>query len=316
MALLLLIAGELFARFYVGLGDPPLMMPDPQIEYLFKPDQTCRRFGNRIHYNHYSMRADDFPAHKSNPNELRVLVVGDSVVNGGVLTDQSQLATTLLQQRLASDLGRPVIVGNISAGSWGPPNELAYLQRFGLFDADVVVLVLSSHDYADVPTFEPTVGVDPAAPDRKPVSALWEGVQRYLLPRLGWKAASNEGYKPPATTRPEDVRAALDAVRQIIDLARRSGAKVILAQHLAREETLSTPQPGHAEIAQTAQSAGLTPIQLGAAFDAARQAGQDPYRDIIHPNALGQRLIADTLLPVIESALTTPAPTTRPAPVR
>src|SRR3954468_7045308 len=73
--LLALVAGELFARFYLGLGDPPLSIADPQIEYLFKPDQDCRRFGRRIHYNHYSMRAEDFPEHKAQPNELRVLVV-------------------------------------------------------------------------------------------------------------------------------------------------------------------------------------------------------------------------------------------------
>jgi len=45
-------------------------------------------------------------------------------------------------------LGRPVVVGNASAKSWGPPNELAYLQHFGTLDADVVILELSSHDYA------------------------------------------------------------------------------------------------------------------------------------------------------------------------
>src|SRR5690348_14331043 len=57
--ILLLVVGELFARFYLGLGDPPLMQSDPEIEYLFKPDQDCRRFGKRIHYNHYSMRSED-----------------------------------------------------------------------------------------------------------------------------------------------------------------------------------------------------------------------------------------------------------------
>src|SRR5215213_6427631 len=106
---LLLIGGELIARFYLGLGDPPLMMTDPTIEYLFKPDQDCRRFGNRIKYNHYSMRSEDFPEHKSDKNEQRVMVVGDSVVNGGALMDQAKLGTTLLRDRLAADLKRPVV---------------------------------------------------------------------------------------------------------------------------------------------------------------------------------------------------------------
>src|SRR3954462_12635056 len=67
LLLAMLIGGEVFARFYLGLGDPPLLMSYPQIEYLFKPNGTYRRFGNHIHYNAYSMRSDDFPAHKIDP---------------------------------------------------------------------------------------------------------------------------------------------------------------------------------------------------------------------------------------------------------
>ena len=58
----LFLAAESFCRFYLGLGDPPLSMADPRIEYLFKPNQNCRRFGNTIRYNAWSMRSDDFPA--------------------------------------------------------------------------------------------------------------------------------------------------------------------------------------------------------------------------------------------------------------
>jgi hypothetical protein len=308
--LALLVTAELVARFYLGLGDPPLSMADPQIEYLFKPDQDCHRFDRHIRYNHYSMRSDDFPAHKSRPDELRVLVVGDSVVNGGVLTDQSELATTLLQQSLAEQLHRPVVVGNVSAGSWGPPNELAYLRRFGLFDADVVVIVLSSHDYADVPTFEPVVGVNPSYPDRKPLLALTDGFTRYLLPRLRHTAVSDPSPAANAPARPEDVAACLAAVRDMIDLARAAGAKVLVAQHLERDEPVTAPFPGHDAIAQQVRAAGLTPVELGPAFQAARDQGQSPYRDAIHPSALGQRLIAQTLLPRILTALN-PA-TTRP----
>lgn len=173
---------EVVARYCFDLGDPPRMMSDPLIEYLYRPNQTCRRFGNLIHYNAYSMRADDFPPHKRSPHELRVMVVGDSVINGGAPTNQSQLATAILQRELSARLHRPVIVGNCSAPSWGPPNELAYMLRYGLFDADVVVIVLSSHDYADAPTFKSRVGVSPAAPDQQPYTAATELLLRYLIP--------------------------------------------------------------------------------------------------------------------------------------
>ncbi|MCZ6851077.1 MAG: hypothetical protein O7F17_05495, partial [Planctomycetota bacterium] len=80
-ALLALV--EFFARVVIGLGDPPLWIEDREIEYLPQPSKSYRRFGNRISYNAYSMRSRDFPPSKSDPAEVRVLVVGDSIVHGG-----------------------------------------------------------------------------------------------------------------------------------------------------------------------------------------------------------------------------------------
>jgi lysophospholipase L1-like esterase len=310
---IMLIAGELIARLYFGLGDPPLLRADPELEYVFLPDQHCHRFGNVIRYNHYSMRSDDFPQHKSQPGELRVMLIGDSIINGGAQTDQSQLATQLLQQALTAKLKRPVVVGNISAGSWGPPNELAYLKRYGLFDADVLVIVLNSPDYADVPTFVPVVGVDPSFPAHKPVLALFEGIQRYLLPRLKGVIASNEGSAP--TTAPvsqSDIDQSMSALREMIAMGRQQGAAVIVAQHLWDAESPNATQPGHDVITAEAQRDGAELVQLGPAFAEAKQRGEQPYRDGLHPNPLGQRLIFDTLLPKIEGALMHP-PATRPA---
>src|SRR6188768_2208208 len=77
----LLVLSEIGLRLIFGLGNPPLLMNDPKMEYRFQPNQDLRRFFNHIHYNQYSMRSDDFPKTKSSPAEFRVLVVGDSVVN-------------------------------------------------------------------------------------------------------------------------------------------------------------------------------------------------------------------------------------------
>ena len=42
LLLLVVIAGELAARLLLGLGTPPLSMADPEIEYLFKPNQDVK----------------------------------------------------------------------------------------------------------------------------------------------------------------------------------------------------------------------------------------------------------------------------------
>jgi len=112
----LIAAGELFARFGLGLGDPPLSEAHPQIEYLFKLDQGARRFGNQVFINAYGMRSPDFAPEKA-PGELRVLVFGDSVLNGGNLSDQAELATSLLAELLGAVRDGPVSVATSRPGA-------------------------------------------------------------------------------------------------------------------------------------------------------------------------------------------------------
>ena len=175
------LAGEAVARFVFGLGDPPLFQcdPDPNLLYIEQPSKSYYRMHHRFSVNAYSMRSADFPAKRVSPSEIRVMVIGDSVVNGNSPVGDEQLATTLLQANLAAQSGRPVIVGNCACGGWGPGNELAYVQRYGLFDADVVVIVMSSHDYADLSTACP-VDADPNFPSHPPLCAFQEALTRYL----------------------------------------------------------------------------------------------------------------------------------------
>lgn len=291
VVLLLGVCGELVARFYLGLGDPPLSMADPEIEYLFKPNQDVNRFGNRVKYNAYSMRSDDFPKDKTDEQEVRVLVLGDSVVNGGNLTAQHELATEIVKGRLAAELGKPVVVGNISTGSWGPGNQLAYLKRYGLFDADVVVLVISSHDASDVPTFEPIVGTS-AFPEHKPVLALQEAIFRYL-PRY---LPGNKPPEEPPYDEPEvfafDAEGALS---ELIVLIQEAGVPMVILQHATRDELGEGYDPGHDAIGELARRMGVPTIDLAGSFQSAMDAGQSVYRDNIHPNTQGQRVIAEVL---------------------
>ncbi|MFK7788352.1 MAG: SGNH/GDSL hydrolase family protein, partial [Phycisphaeraceae bacterium] len=274
------------------LGDPPLSIADPEIEYLFKPSQDVSRFGNRIKYNAYSMRADDFSLEKTNEQELRVLVLGDSVANGGSQTDQSELATQLVQARLSEQLGRPVIVGNISAGSWGPGNVLAYVKRHGLFDADVVALVISSHDASDVPDFKPIVDVSPDFPGTKPALALEELIFRYLPRYLPGKAkpveSDAEELQPKEFTAIEDLE-------KLIQLIQEADVPMIILQHASRDELADGYDPGHGAIAKVAESAKVPTVELGPSFEAAINAGKNVYRDNIHPNAQGQAVLAEAL---------------------
>ena len=302
----ILVAVELCARFILGLGDPPLSMEHPTIEYMFKPNQDVLRFGNRIIVNQYGMRSSEFPKTKDRPDELRIMVYGDSIINGGNLTDHSELATTILQQSLCERLPGPVTVGNISAGSWGPTNILAHTKEYGFFDADVVVLVLSSYDYADVSTFAP---LDPNThPADRPLSAAWEGVTRYF-PRYLRFGASEKGNAEACTTGvdQEAVDRSLSALGELIRDAQAEGARVVLVQHWMKPELeTGTPYKGHDEIRSVVEQYGVPVYQDYEILCKSTEAGSNPYHDIMHLNVLGQTALASLLEQTIDDTMSRP----------
>lgn len=295
LAVIALISCELWCRYELHLGDPPLVVGDPDIAYYFRPNQTCNRFGNFVHYNAYGMRSDDFTKRKVHRGEFRVMVIGDSVINGGAQTDQRDICTSLLVSNLSREMQRPVVVGNISAGGWGPLNEWPYVRKFGLFDADVVAIVLSSHDASSAFQGTNIAGADADFPDHKPWSATWEAVSRYLpryLPVFG-KVKDSEGYQEP--TRDARVeRACQDAIREIKLAADRIGAKTAVILHWTQTElrmaqlTPGWRPTGHVAIAETARELNIPVVDL---HNAEVDGGSRIFRDDIHPNAAGQRVL-------------------------
>lgn len=292
VALGAIVLAETLARTVLGLGGPPLSMTHSSIEYLYRPVQDVMRFDKRFIVNAYGMRSEAFSRNKGE-GELRIMVFGDSVVNGGNLTDHEELATTLLARRLKTELGRNVTVGNITAGSWGPGNWLAYAKEFGFFDADVVVLVASSHDAADNPTFLP---LDPGThPQERPALALVEGITRYLpryLPKWGAEAKR----EPLDEELAAATRKGLADLGAFLALARAHTSWVLVLQHPERKEIESARfEPGHAAIQKVAAEHGVPVIQLAPTLAAAIQRGEQPYRDNIHPNDVGQKILASAL---------------------
>jgi len=174
---LIIVAGvaEAVLRFKYGFCNAPLYISDPDFEYIYAPNQDVKRFGNVVRTNEFSMRNEAvLPT-----DTLVVLLVGDSVINGGSMTDQDSLASGFLEKKLTTALKKRVRVLNISAGSWGPDNIAAYLKKFGLFNAKLLCLVTSSHDAHDIMAHESQVGIDPNMPDKQYSVALVELWARY-----------------------------------------------------------------------------------------------------------------------------------------
>ena len=167
---------ECTLRFVFGFCDAVLYQSSPAYEYIAQPNQHRYRFFSHIDYNSYSQRSEELDSTKT-----IVLGLGDSVIFGGTLLDQDSIATTLFSK----ETGMQML--NISSGSWGPDNCAAYLKEKGTFGAKAMVLVCSSHDAFDVMSHIPVVGIYPNYPDKQYKLAIWEVIDRYLMPRIqGW----------------------------------------------------------------------------------------------------------------------------------
>jgi hypothetical protein len=299
---LALILAELMARLILGLGTPPLWLAHPTIEYMQRPDQDIYRFGRHFVVNHWGMRSGGLSLTKpresgGRPSEYRVLAIGDSVLNGGALTAHADLATTLAEPVLTARMGRPVRVANSSAGSWGPGNWLAYVRAYGMFESDLLLLVLSSHDYADNPTYGALDSGD--YPVQPPAFAIQEGVQRYLKRYLAryqiWSDA-----KPVAVHEitPQDIEHASKDLLDLIHLARSRGAAVLAMIHPERREIGAAAdddsqwQPGFGVLTQLFAREGVPVHNLRPDWYAALGRGVAIYRDDIHLSPSGQHELA------------------------
>ena len=287
------VSGELIARHGFGWGTPPLYLADPLTEYKLKPDQKLRRYGNRIEVNGTSMRSAPLSARRF-PGSRRVLVFGDSVVWGGSVLDQEKIATEWLRQAGISE------VGNVAAPSWGPGNWLGYARRFGFQQATEVVLVISSHDAADNPSPEPFRG-GTNHPVEPPTSALREGVERYLFPRLGLPfppltiSLDSDSSEPSSRSDPR-VQQGLADLRAFLQLARASGARVVAVQFPDREEARSGKlEAGNRWIAQLLSQEAIPSLQAGPIFSSCGPI-DSLYTDEIHPySAAGQACLAKAI---------------------
>lgn len=158
-------------------------------------------------------------------------------------------------------------------------------------------MVVSSHDYADNPTFEPLNKNTHLV--RRPTSALSEGITRYLpryLPTLGTRGTVGEPDRFEEPTE-KKIQQGLGDLTAFLKLARTSSANVMVLQHWEKSE-LERGRPNHHGyqcIRQVCESVSVSCISLEPLFSQAVKDGKNPYRDNIHPNQTGQKLITDAL---------------------
>jgi lysophospholipase L1-like esterase len=234
---------EVTLRLIFALGRPPLSQADPDTGYRFQPNQNILHFGKRIKYNQYSQRSEPIAPEKP-LGVVRILMTGDSVLNGGTPIDQAQIISELLKTRLSSSQ-RPVEVLNASAGSWGIGNELGYLRKFGIFQSDAVILQIGTHDLTQHTSTSAAVRRNRNSPDRAPLLATEELITRYILPRLFLLTASNSSSPTPQVLKREDDKQFQQNMQQLqamVNLVRAKQIPVFVLFTPNREDLIPTPK--------------------------------------------------------------------------
>jgi len=296
---------EVALRIGFGFGNPPLYVSDDHIGYMLAPNQRLRRFGNLIAINEYGMRADAISPYPDE-NTLRVFLLGDSLANGGWWTDQNEILSVQIAQYLRPSLPesyRYIEPLNASANSWGPRNELAYLQRYGTFGAQVLVLLVNTDDLFGTAPSPLPVGRDPNYPSGKPLLAIAEVLAKFkgkpVLPEL--KAIQNEG-----GDRVGKNLAAIEAIHS--QFASPNALFILALSPLKRELPASRDYElaARQRLQAWASESEVVYIDLIDAYRQHLPAPEQLYRDHIHLSPEGNDLVARAIAETISAHFESP----------
>ncbi len=292
--IILIILTEIILRITVGFGNPLLYITDEKIGYLIAPNQRTKRNGNLIEINSYSMRTK--PINKErNKDTLRVLIIGDSIVNGGWWTDQNKTISALLEKSLKDNNNQysDVEVLNISANSWNPRNELAYLQKFGTFDSQIIILIINTDDFFGLKPSSLVVGNDFNYPNKKPLFAWQELGQKIIKNKFKKVNDSSINVEKDLLTKN------LNAIKEIKLISDKKKAQFILALTPLKRE-ITPPYSRDYEEKARIKLQDLTQTQKINYIDFLTLFKQEKnstnfYYDHIHLNQLGTEFISKTL---------------------
>lgn len=288
-----------------GLGTA-LLYEKTEYGYRVVPGQTMTRLGRAIRYNDWGLRNEPVAALPA-ANTLRVLCVGDSITFGGTLTDQADTYPYQLQKVLSASASstRRIEVLNASAGGWALENAAGWLARHGTLGARQLVLQVATHDLFQPRSSADIVGAHPSFPDRQPALALGELFSRYLLPRLTrWP-------RDPGVVL--DARSAGDVERVLMVIGR---IHAMAADANTTLMVLFVEQPHGVEPAdeltlwakqrfrEFIATRGIILIETAALVQQA--GGARLFRDEIHPNEEGNRVLAQAVAGALQQAFMAP----------
>lgn len=165
--IVILVLIEMLLRV-MGFCDLPTYIESERYEYRLSSDQDREFLGKRFITNRIGMRSVD-----PDTSKKIVMVIGSSVINGGVSIGHDSLSSSILEK----NLGKGYQVLNVSAEGWGVDNMAKYVQTFGWFGAEAMILCISSRDLNNNMTFAPILDEHPLLISKNNISAIYGVIQ-------------------------------------------------------------------------------------------------------------------------------------------
>jgi lysophospholipase L1-like esterase len=295
----LLAAIELPCRAF-GLHRP-VLYEATAYGYRVKPFQEIHRFGNRYFSNEFGLRSEPtspLPAR----GMVRILCLGDSITNGGAITDQAETYPYLLQRKLRANNAN-VEVLNASAPGWAVANAAGWLRFNGTFGAQVVLLTVGTADLFQSEETAAIVGRHPSFPSVSPALAIEELLRRYAIPMLARISSADPGSGEPSGTTLATRQAEIHALRIAEHLRRLRVIPLVL--YVERPVRTQAPEPNltaaRASFFETLKRHNIAFLSTRDAVE--RAGGASLFRDGLHPNAAGNRVLAQVAAELLEPVI-------------
>ncbi|HET6244674.1 MAG: hypothetical protein H0V01_14370 [Bacteroidetes bacterium] len=232
----------------------------------------------------------------SQKDEIRILKIGDSIINGGSQTDQDSLASSILEEQLSKKFKKNIRVLNVGANSWGPDNAFEYIKKNGHFNSSLIVLVFSSHDYYDHMHFQKVVGVHPAWPSKKPFMAITDGFFKYFIPWFNNKISRNYNAYSYLSSH-NNIEYMNKGWKALFNYVNDNQIEMLVYLHPSKQEIINGKYEDSGLKLLEVFSQNKIKFLSGIEYNA----DSSLYRDFIHLNNKGQKALANVLFTPLQA---------------